>query len=215
VKDAEAERLKNLTKYERELRKKGYRLIAGMDEAGRGPLAGPVVAACVVMPQRPLIPGIDDSKKISEEKRERLYGEILDAALGYGIGIVPNEEIDAVNIRNATLLAFSLAYENLSKKCDYLLIDGLDVIKSYCAAEAVVKGDGTCYSIAAASIVAKVTRDRLMREYDAVFPEYGFSKHKGYGTKAHQDALLLYGPCAIHRRTFIKKMGQVKEDANP
>jgi ribonuclease HII len=215
VKDAEAERLKILTQYERDLVKKGYLLVAGMDEAGRGPLAGPVVAACVVMPLKSLINGIDDSKKISEEKRERLYGEILETALGYGIGIVPNEHIDEVNIRNATFLAFAMAYENLTKKCDYLLIDGVDVIKTTCAVEALVKGDSRCYSIAAASIIAKVTRDRLMREYDEVFPEYGFARHKGYGTKAHQDALLMYGPCAIHRRSFLKKMEQAGDYADP
>lgn len=215
MKDKEAQRLLELSLYESELRGKGYRMIAGMDEAGRGPLAGPVVAACVVMPPEPLLEGIDDSKKISEEKREVLYGRILESALGYGLGIVPSESIDEMNIKNASLLAFAMAYENLSCACDYLLIDGVDMIKCNCAAEALVKGDSRCYAIAAASILAKVTRDRLMRQYHETYPEYGFARHKGYATKAHAEALIKYGPCALHRRTFIKNFCREASDENP
>jgi ribonuclease HII len=204
LKEKEAQRLENMLRYERELLHKGYQRIAGIDEAGRGPLAGPVVAACVVMPQEIIIEGINDSKKVAENKREKLYEQIIEHAVCYGIGIVWQEEIDEINILNAAKRAFMLAYENMASACDYVLIDGRDAVELGCRTEAVIGGDEKCYSIAAASLLAKVTRDRLMREYDRDYPVYGFAQNKGYGTKEHTDALKNHGFCALHRRTFIK-----------
>jgi ribonuclease HII len=204
VKEKELQRLDALLRYERELLQKGYRIVGGIDEAGRGPLAGPVVAACVVMPADGCIEGVDDSKKISEAKREKLYEEIIKTAISYGVGVVYNQEIDTINILNASKRAFQIAYKNMGKTCDYVLIDGRDKIELPCDVEAVIGGDAKCYSIAAASILAKVYRDRLMRRLDAEYPDYCFAKNKGYGTKEHTDALLKHGYCAIHRRTFIK-----------
>lgn len=179
---------------------------AGMDEAGRGPLAGPVVAACVIMPLDKMIDGIYDSKKVSEKKRERLYEEIVRAATAYGVGIVPNEEIDRINILNATKEAMRQAYGQMGRSPDLLLVDAVTGLDLPCEIKSIVKGDATSYSIAAASIVAKVTRDRLMRAYDAQYPVYGFAKHKGYGTAAHAAALRAAGACPLHRRTFISRI---------
>ena len=156
------------------------------------------------MPKDTIIEGVNDSKKIAEIKREALFGKIVEKAVCYGIGIVWQEEIDVINILNAAKRAFLLAYENMANLCDYVLIDGKDVVKLDCHAEAIIQGDEKCYSIAAASILAKVTRDRLMREYDKDYPWYGFAQNKGYGTKEHTEALKNYGFCALHRRTFIK-----------
>lgn len=179
-------------------------VVAGMDEAGRGPLAGPVVAACVIMPLNECIEGINDSKKVSEKKRERLYEEIVRRAIAYGVGMADNEEIDRINILNATKEAMRRAYENMRRVPDILLIDAVDLALS-CPTKAIVKGDALSYNIAAASIVAKVTRDRIMRAYDMQYPAYGFAKNKGYGTAVHIAALQTVGPCPIHRESFIGK----------
>ncbi len=179
-------------------------MIAGADEAGRGPLCGPVVAAACIMPNDIFIEGIDDSKKLTEKKREVLFDKITGMALNYGIGIVSNEEIDSTNILIATRKAFRLAIEQLPKPyelyTDY--ISGLDPSIEYTA---FVKGDASVYTIAAASIIAKVTRDRILREYSEQYPEYGFDKHKGYGTKLHYEAIEKYGILPIHRKSFLKK----------
>lgn len=206
MKEAERERLIKLSEYERNCYEKGYEHIAGIDEAGRGPLAGPVVAAAVILPKDCLIEGVNDSKKISEKKREKLYDDIVANALAWGVGIVDNNIIDAINILNATRRAMHTAIEELTIKPDYILIDAEKRVDTngipYLP---IIKGDALSISIAAASIIAKVTRDRIMREYDSIFPVYGFEKHKGYGTKAHVEAIKENGLCMIHRKTFCKK----------
>lgn len=179
--------------------------IAGADEAGRGPLAGPVVAAAVIFPENCIIEGINDSKKLSEKKREKLYEEITEKSI-WSVGIVDVDVIERINILNAARLAFKQAVEGLPEKPAFLFADyitGLDLSVPHTA---IVKGDAKVYSIAAASIVAKVTRDRIICDYDAQYPEYGFAKHKGYGTKAHREAILKYGPCPIHRMSFLGKI---------
>lgn len=183
------------------------RLVAGVDEAGRGPLAGPCVAAAVVMPPDGLIPGVNDSKKLSEKKREALYGEITQKALSWAVCIVDNRVIDEINILNAAKHAFAAALNALSVKPDHVFCDrigGIDVPFDY---EELVGGDARVYSIAAASVIAKVTRDRLMRGYECVYPGYGFAQHKGYGTRAHAESIRAQGPCAIHRRSFLSSFG--------
>jgi ribonuclease HII len=188
-------------------RKKGFKLICGVDEAGRGPLAGPVCAAAVILPENTDIEGLNDSKKLSEKKREALYDVICEKALSYAVCYGTLEEIEQFNILEATFLAMNRAIENLDTKPDYALIDGNQIpkgIKIPC--ETVVKGDAKSSSIAAASILAKVTRDRLLLEYDKQYPEYNFKKHKGYGTKEHTDLILKYGPSPIHRMSFLKKL---------
>ena len=189
---------------EREYWQKGL-LVAGADEAGRGPLAGPVVAAAVVFPEGCIIEGINDSKKLSEKKREKLYTEITEKAY-WSVGIVDVDVIEEINILNAARLAFKKAVEGLPVVPTHLFADyitGLDLSVPHTA---IVKGDAQVYSIAAASIVAKVTRDHIIEEYDSVYPEYGFAKHKGYGTKVHREALLQYGPSPIHRLSFLTKI---------
>lgn len=189
---------------EREYWEKGL-LMAGADEAGRGPLAGPVVAAAVILPENCIIEGINDSKKLSEKKRDKLYAEITEKAM-WSVGIVDVDVIEEINILNAARLAFKKAVEGLPQAPDHLFADyitGLDLSVPHTA---IVKGDAQVYSIAAASIVAKVTRDRIIEEYDSVYPEYGFAKHKGYGTKVHREAILKYGPSPIHRLSFLKKI---------
>lgn len=193
-----------LLEFERRLKEEGVTVIAGVDEAGRGPLAGPVVAAAVVLGT--VIEGVNDSKKLSEKKRELLYDRITREAVAYGIGQVDPRGIDEMNIRNATLAAMKQAVENLGIALDRVLVDGRDVIDVKYPVEAVVHGDATCYSIAAASILAKVTRDREMRKLDAKYPEYGFGQHKGYGTAAHIEVLRRIGPCPIHRASFLRKI---------
>jgi len=188
--------------YDTALYEKGYCLIAGVDEAGRGPLAGPVVAAAVILNNGVPIPGIDDSKKLSEPRRESLYEKIKQNASAYGVGIVERDVIDDINILRASLEAMRLAILDLPMKPDFLLIDGLYVPDTNFPSEAVTHGDSLSASIAAASIVAKVTRDRIMREYDKIYPQYGFSRHKGYPTPQHLAALDKFGPCDIHRRSF-------------
>lgn len=207
MKEQELIRLQELSKYEEEYFKKGINLIAGIDEAGRGPLAGPVVAAAVILPKHALIEGVNDSKKISEKKRERLYDDIINTAVAWGVGIVDNNVIDEINILNATRLAMHNAIEELAVKPEFILIDAEKKVDTdnipYLP---IVKGDALSISIAAASIVAKVTRDRMMREYDKMFPAYGFEKHKGYGTKMHTDAIKENGICMIHRKSFLKNI---------
>lgn len=193
--------------YEREAREKGYKYICGVDEAGRGPLAGPVCAAAVILPDGIEIEGLNDSKKISEKKREALYDVIIEKAAAYAVAYGTLEEIEEYNILNATYLAMNRAMEALSVKPDFALIDGNRVpagIQVPC--ETVVKGDAKSASIAAASILAKVTRDRLLLEYDKKYPNYNFKKHKGYGTKEHYEAIRQYGVCEVHRLSFLKNV---------
>ncbi len=193
--------------YEKGANQKGYKYCCGVDEAGRGPLAGPVCAAAVILPENCQIDGLDDSKKLSEKKREALFEVIKERAVSYCIAFASVEEIDSVNILNATYLAMNRSIEGLSVPADYALIDGNRVpenIKIPC--ETVVKGDSKSCSIAAASVLAKVTRDRLMAELDREYPQYNLKKHKGYGTKEHTDLILQYGASPIHRKTFLKKL---------
>lgn len=192
--------------FEQDYKSKGYNLIAGMDEAGRGPLAGPVVCACVVMPfdNDTIIEGINDSKKLTEKKREELFQKIVDVALSYSICEIDNEVIDKVNILNATKQGMQNCVNNLSVKPDVVLVDAVNKLNIDVEYMSIIKGDAKSYSIAAASILAKVHRDRLMKKLDEKYPNYNFKKHKGYGTKEHIDNLKRYGKCEIHRDTFIK-----------
>lgn len=180
----------------------GFSRIAGIDEAGRGPLAGPVVAAAVVLPEKANLDQLDDSKRLSPARREELFGAIYEQAISIGIGLIDPVEIDRINILQAALLSMRTAVINLRPVPDYLLVDGTFPIASTLPQKVVKHGDRRCMSIAAASIIAKVTRDRLMRLYDEEFPEFGFGQHKGYGTKAHREAIRTFGCCPIHRKTF-------------
>ena len=191
---------------EMEIRAKGFTAVCGIDEAGRGPLAGPVVAAAVILPEDIQLPGVNDSKKITEKKREILFDFVKEQALAYGIGEASETEIDEINILQATFLAMRRAVEALQIPADYALVDGNRIQGLPVPAETVIGGDGKVLSIAAASILAKVTRDRYMRDMAAQYPEYGFEKHKGYGTKAHYAAIEQYGICPLHRKTFLKKV---------
>lgn len=192
--------------YERKFIAQGKAFIAGVDEAGRGPLAGPVVAACAVMPLREgqLIDGVDDSKLLTEAKREKLFELIKEKAIEYTISVIDNQEIDEINILNATKRCMKSCLEQLRSRSEIVLVDAVKLESSPFVTLPIVHGDALSYSIAAASILAKVYRDRLMREYDRQYPEYGFAKHKGYGTRAHIEALKKFGACPLHRRTFIK-----------
>ena len=186
---------------------RGYKLVCGVDEAGRGPLAGPVCAAAVILPTDTVIEGLNDSKKISEKKRELLYDVICEKAIAYSIAFGTLEEIETLNILEATFLAMNRSINGLEIKPDYALIDGNRAPKGInIPCETVIKGDAKSASIAAASILAKVTRDRLLMEYDTQYPEYNFKKHKGYGTKEHTELILKHGPCPIHRLSFLKKL---------
>ena len=197
----------NLWEIEREVTaREGIVTVCGVDEAGRGPLAGPVCAAAVILPPGTVIEGLNDSKKLSEKKREKLYDVILEKAVAYGIASASEKEIDEINILNATYLAMNRAIEKLSLAPDIALIDGNRSAGIACNNMCVVGGDGKSASIAAASILAKVTRDRYMLEMAKQYPEYLFEKHKGYGTKLHYEKLREYGPSEIHRVTFLKKM---------
>ncbi len=180
----------------------GYRAVAGIDEAGRGPLAGPVVAAAVILPENFDLPGLNDSKQLSEKKRNQLYPLIHAQALAVGIGVSRADEIDRINILQATLKSMSRAIERLSLLPDFLLVDGITPIPIEIEQKTIKKGDSRSLSIAAASVIAKVVRDRIMVAYDRHFPGYGFAGHKGYGTQQHRDAVASYGPCICHRRTF-------------
>lgn len=184
--------------------------IAGVDEAGRGPLAGPVVAAAVIMPADSKILGIDDSKKLTEAMREARYAEILETCIAYGVGIVDHEDIDAINILEATKKAMSMALEALEPKV--ILIDAVALKGQNVPVHGIIKGDEQSFAIAAASIIAKVTRDRLMIDYDRLYPEYGFATHKGYGTKKHYAVLDQIGPSPIHRKTFLRKWSEALEN---
>jgi ribonuclease HII len=188
--------------FEKKATREGYNKIAGIDEAGRGPLAGPVVSAAVILPQVLPIAGVIDSKKLSAKNRSRLYEEIYSHAVSIGIGIVDPAEIDRINILRASLLAMSMAVENLEPQPECLLIDGPFQISTCLPQKPITKGDALSVSIAAASIVAKVTRDRLMERYDEYYPQFGFARHKGYPTRAHKAAIRQFGYCPIHRRTF-------------
>lgn len=189
-----------LMAFDRDYRTGGL-VVAGMDEVGRGPLAGNVVTACVVMPEEPLIPWIDDSKKLSESRREKVFEEIMSCALHVGIGEVSPEEIDRINILEATRKAMRKAAESVP--ADIFLIDAVTGLGLKGREVPIIKGDASSYSIAAASIVAKVIRDRQMKELDRLYPEYGFARNKGYGTREHTEALMRIGPCPVHRRSFI------------
>lgn len=202
----ENERLLKMCEIENDLRKKGCKYIAGVDEAGRGPLAGPVFAAAVILPEGCIIRGINDSKKLTEKKRVELFDVIREKAVAYCIADVSEKRIDEINILNATFEAMNGAVEGLDITPDYVLIDGNRINGMTLPHETVIKGDARSISIAAASILAKVSRDRVMYDMAKKYPEYGFEKHKGYGTKAHCEAILEYGPCEIHRKTFLKKI---------
>ena len=205
MKESEILRLQSMWEIEHTLFEKGYSVIAGVDEAGRGPLAYEVYAAAVILPPDTCIEGINDSKKLSEKKREKLFEEIKEVALAYAVATASVSEIDEFNIRNATYMAMNRAINALNIKPDYVIVDGDCIRECTFPHECVVKGDSKSLSIAAASILAKVSRDRHMLEMAEKYPQYGFEKHKGYGTKAHIEALKEFGPCEIHRKTFIKK----------
>ena len=196
----------DLYQYDESLRKKGYLRIAGIDEAGRGPLAGPVVAAAVVFSKSIKIEGLRDSKKVPEKEREILYSEVLRFSEDVGVGIVGHEEIDRLNILRATRLAMQYAVEDLSKPPDILVIDALSLPSIPIRQVSIIKGESISASIAAASIVAKFVRDKIMIEYHRQYPQYNFEKHKGYSTKEHLDMIRLYGPCPIHRKSFQRVM---------
>jgi ribonuclease HII len=191
---------------ERALWARGISRVAGIDEAGRGPLAGPVVAAAVVMPREFFLPRVDDSKRLSPPVRRELAALILQGAVSVGIGVVDHQVIDRINILNATFEAMHRAVENLTVVPEFLLVDGNRYRGGNIPYATIVEGDALCFSIAAASIIAKVTRDRMMEEYDVHFPVYGFARHKGYATHAHRLAILRYGICPIHRRTFTRNL---------
>ena len=196
----------DLWSFENSVYDEGYSLVCGVDEAGRGPLAGPVCAAAVILPKGLIIPGLDDSKKISEKKRDELFEIIKEKALAYGIAFASVEEIEEYNILAATFIAMNRAISQLNPKPDIALIDGNRTKGIEIESRSVVKGDSKCADIAAASILAKVTRDRYMLEMSEKFPQYYFEKHKGYGTKLHYETIREYGPCEIHRLSFLKKM---------
>lgn len=191
---------------ENEYRKKGFDIICGVDEAGRGPLAGPVYAAAVILPSDCVIEGLNDSKKLTEKKREALFDEIKEKALAYGIASADEKEIDEINILNTTFLAMKRAIDSLSVKPDLALIDGNQKPHTDIEEVTVIKGDAKSMSIAAASVLAKVSRDRFMLEMAEKYPQYEFARHKGYGTKLHYEKIAQYGVCDIHRRTFLKKI---------
>jgi ribonuclease HII len=205
----------DLWSFENEARSKGHQIVAGIDEAGRGPLAGPVVSAAVVLPVGVDLAGINDSKKLTPAQRNRLYDRLYGVAQSIGIGVVDAAEIDRINILQATLQSMAMAVANLEPQPDYLLIDGIFTLAgSPVQQQAIKKGDSLSISIAAASIVAKVTRDRIMTQVDALFPEFGFSRHKGYPTKIHREAIVQYGCCPIHRRTFKGVREYIKTEEN-
>ena len=207
MKEKEIERLTKLKEYETKLYKDGLKYVAGIVEAGRGPLAGPVVVGIAIMKPESFIEGVNDSKKVSEKKRELLYEQITNEAIDWAVGIVDQNEIDEINILNATKKALTMAITNLKIKPERILVDALEHIDT-CKIPytSIIKGDAKIYSISAASIIAKVTRDRIMREYDEIYPQYGFIAHKGYGTAKHMQAIREYGPCPIHRKSFIKNI---------
>ncbi len=202
------ERIKFLKSYEEKLHNEGYNLIIGIDEAGRGPLAGPVSVGAVIMKPKSNLEWVNDSKKVTERRREILYDKIIEDSIVWDVEIVTQSEIDEYNILEATKIGLNRCVKSIINKLgkvpDLVLVDALkDIDTCDIPYESIIKGDATCYSISCASILAKVTRDRLMREYDEIYPQYGFAKNKGYGTKAHIEAIKEYGPCSLHRKTFI------------
>lgn len=202
--EALKERYQIMSEYEEQAFSNGIRLVAGMDEAGRGPLAGPVVAAAVILdPDQPVY-GVNDSKKLSEKRRAALKPAIEAQAVSFGIGIIDEQVIDRINILEATKEAMCQAVAALDPQPELIMIDALTIPQIQIPQQGIIKGDAKSVSIAAASILAKETRDAIMRAYDEIYPEYGFAKHKGYGTKDHIEAIRKYGPCPIHRRSFIK-----------
>lgn len=205
MRESEEEKYQRLKSFDKKFYDQGINLLAGIDEAGRGPLAGPVVVACVIMPKDLKVLGINDSKKVSEKRREKLYEQIMQEAVSVGVGIVDQHRIDEINILNATKEALTDAISKLTVKPERILVDALEHINTLgIPYTPIIKGDATSYSIAAASIIAKVTRDRIMEEWDKVYPDYGFSKHKGYGTAQHIQKIKEIGPCILHRKSFIK-----------
>ena len=205
MKEQEEARLKDLKQIEDDIHKHNIKYICGVDEAGRGPLAGPVVVAAVIMPEDSLIEWVNDSKKVTEKRREILYDKITNEAISWSVAIIDEKKIDEINILNATKKGVTECIENLSIKPNRILIDALENIDTKgIPYTSIIKGDAKCYSIAAASIIAKVTRDRIMRQWDEAYPQYGFAKNKGYGTATHINAIKEYGPICIHRKTFIK-----------
>lgn len=205
MKEKEIERINKLKEYENKLYAQGIKYIAGIDEAGRGPLAGPVVVGVVILKPDSFIEGINDSKKISENRREKIYNQIIEEAIAWEVGIVEQEEIDEINILNATKKALNTAITKIKTKPETILVDALEKIDTNgIPYTSIIKGDAKIYSISAASIIAKVTRDRIMKKYDKEYPQYGFEQHKGYGTAKHIQAIKEYGPCPIHRKSFIK-----------
>ena len=207
MKEKEQERLINLKAIEKDLYNQGFKKICGIDEAGRGPLAGPVVIAGVIMPQDSMIEGINDSKKVSEKKREKLYDLIIEEAISYSVAVIGQDVIDEINILQATKQGVTQVVEGLEVKPDLILVDALTHINTKgIPCDSIIKGDAKCYNIAAASILAKVTRDRIMRQWDEIFPQYGFAQHKGYGTAKHIQAIRENGLCPIHRRSFTKNI---------
>ena len=205
MKEKEVERLTKLKEIEKDLYNKGFKNICGIDEAGRGPLAGPVVVAGVIMPEDSMIEFVNDSKKVTEKRREKLYDIIKEEAISYSIAVIDQDIIDDINILNATKKGVTEVVDGLDVKPDLILVDALEHIDTGgIPYEPLVKGDARCYNIAAASILAKVTRDRIMRQWDEIYPEYGFSSNKGYGTAKHIAAIKEYGLCPIHRISFTK-----------
>lgn len=201
-------RLTKLKQYEENLYNENYKLICGIDEAGRGPLAGPVAVGAVVMKRDSKIEWVNDSKKVTEKRREILYDKIIEDSLAWSVQLISQEEIDKINILEATKKGLNLAVKDiikqLNKKPDIVIVDALREIDTCnIPYQSIIKGDANCYSISCASILAKVTRDRIMREYDKIYPVYDFAKNKGYGTKEHIESIKKYGPCILHRKTFI------------
>lgn len=205
MKEKEIERLTKLKEIEKDLYSKGFKNICGIDEAGRGPLAGPVVVAGVIMPQNSMIEFVNDSKKVTEKRREKLYDVIKEEAISYSIAVIDQDVIDEINILNATKKGVTDVVDGLEIKPDLILVDALEHINTRgIPYEPLIKGDARCYNIAAASILAKVTRDRIMRQWDEIYPQYGFLSNKGYGTAKHIEAIKQYGLCPIHRKSFTK-----------
>jgi len=205
MKEKEEQRLIKLKQADKEFFDMGMNYVCGIDEAGRGPLAGPVVVASVIMPKDSMLEWVNDSKKVTEKRREILYEKILEEAISYGIAIIDQEEIDDINILQATKKGLTQAVTSMKVKPEVILVDALTGIDTLgIPYKSIIKGDANSYSIAAASILAKVTRDRIMREWDKVYPEYGFEGHKGYGTAKHIQAIRENGLCPIHRKTFTK-----------
>lgn len=196
----------NWLEYEQNAINNGYQAVCGVDEAGRGPLAGPVCAAAVILPPDIIIEGVNDSKKLSEKKREALFDVIKEKSVSYSIAFATVDEIEEFNILNATMLAMKRAVEGLDIRADYAMIDGNRLPDLDIPAEYIIKGDAKSMSVACASILAKVSRDRLCYQYAEEYPQYGFDKHKGYGTKQHREAIIKYGPCPYHRMSFLKKI---------